>query len=374
VDTVKNQGLRKSVVSYSPPLITEKRVIAANSIDGIKAYDKKRGRLIWDFPIPLAGVSRPLTLDKGILYFGGRDGFFYSLDEETGTLRWKYYIGSELAGQALVHEGRLYFLTQDQKLYALDLKGQLVWIHSHQPVESDKMTIRVNKKPFAKEGLIYASFENTVLKALQTKDAKMISIWRVFSGESIIETLKKEEDCLLASVSSPQNYYLEFKSRVVRVPLLETYKYCVNLKNKKIQRMVLEAPYEIMKKSFAKNLALHQFHLKASDFKNIKAQKALLNSKKEEEKKQLTSKEKKTLEEIQLPLAYLFPPSFFKDYFIFGSTSYGKLQMGKIGESEFLMEYPFGKGLAAPVSVDPVDQSLYFLSVDAYLHKISYGR
>ena len=126
VDTVQSQSLRKSVSGYSSPILTDKRVIVGNFIDGVKAYDKKRGRLIWDFFIPSAGISKPLVLHKKTLYFGGRDGFFYSLDEETGSLKWKYYTGSELAGQALVDKDRLYFLTQDQKLYALDLEGNLI--------------------------------------------------------------------------------------------------------------------------------------------------------------------------------------------------------------------------------------------------------
>ena len=306
VDTVRDQGLRKSLIGYSSPLITDQRVIAGNFIDGVKAYDKKTGCLIWDFSIPSAGISKPLILYKGVLYFGGRDGFLYSLDEKTGSLKWKYFTGSELAGQALVEKDRLYFLTQDQKLYALDLEGNLIWIHSH-PAQRNHFNVRGNISPLIKEGLIYAIFQKGVVKALKVKDANLVWQSKAFKGDAA-SPAQITQKCLLVSI-------------------FESYQYCLNFKTG-----------EIISKS--KNKAGFQ-------------------------KLGQVSKQNK------LNSYYSFPAIALENYLIYGFSSYGKLQFLKIENGQLVNEYPFGRGLAGSISIDSKDQSLYFLSVDSYLHKIS---
>ena len=300
VDTVQNKGLRKSVSDYNSPLVTAERVIVGNFIDGVKAYDKKRGTLVWNFSIPSAGISKPLFLYKGILYFGGRDGFFYSLDEKTGSLKWKYYTGSELAGQAVVEKDRLYFLTQDQKLYVLDLEGNLIWIHSH-TAQSSHFNIRGNMRPVVKEGLIYSAFQKGVVKALKVKDAEIAWSSQLSSNSAIVSPLKLSQKCLL-------------------VPVFESYNYCLNPKSGKIIS------------------------------------------------KSESQRQNKLAQKIQ---AAFYPSVSFKNYLIYGFPSYGKLQILKKKTGELVKEYPFGKGLAGPISIDSTNQSLYFLSVSSYLHKIS---
>ena len=308
VDTIRDQGLRKSLIGYNSPLITDQRVIAGNFIDGVKAYDKKTGRLIWDFPIPSSGISKPLILYKGVLYFGGRDGFFYSLDEKTGSLKWKYFTGSELAGQALVEKDRLYFLTQDQKLYALDLEGNLIWIHSH-PAQSNHFNVKGNISPLIKKDIIYGIFQKGVVKALKVKDAGFVWQSKAFKGD-VVSPAQISQKCLLVSI-------------------FESYQYCLNFQTG-----------EIISKS--KNKA---------DFQKLGQ----------------ASKQNK------LNSYYFFPPAVLENYLIYGFSSYGKLQFLKIENGQLVKEYSFGRGLAGAISMDSKDQSLYFLSVDSYLHKISFS-
>lgn len=310
VDTVRDQGLRKSLIGFNSPLITEQRVIAGNFIDGVKAYDKKTGRLIWDFSIPSAGASKPLTLYKGVLYFGGRDGFFYSLDEKTGSLKWKYFTGSELAGQALVEKDRLYFLTQDQKLYVLDLEGNLIWIHSHS-AQSNHFNVRGNISPLIKEDLIYAVFQKGVVKALKVKDAGLVWQSKAFKGDAA-SPAQITQKCLLVSI-------------------FESYQYCLNFKTG-----------EIISKS--KNKAVFQ---------------------------KIGQKIGQVSKQNKLNSYDSFPAIALEDYLIYGFSSYGKLLFLKIENGQLVNEYPFGGGAAGSISVDSKDQSLYFLSVDSYLYKVS---
>ena len=65
------------------------------------------------------------------------------------------------------------------------------------------------------------------------------------------------------------------------------------------------------------------------------------------------------------------PPVVFKDYLVYGFPSNGKLIFANVKDGKTLTEYKFGRGLAAPVSVDQENNNIYFLSIDGYLHKIS---
>ena len=346
VDTVQEQGLRKNLAGYNSPLVTEERVIVGNFIDGVKAYDKKRGTLIWNFSIPSAGVSKPLVLHEGTLYFGGRDGFFYSLDEKTGTLKWKYYIGSELAGQALVKENRIYFLTQDQKLYALDLEGNLIWIHSHS-VLNHGFFMRGNMSPLVQGDLIYSPFQDGVMKALKVKDVSLVWLSRP-SSEPITLPLRLSQKCLFVS-------------------FFESYNYCLNPKNGKVlSKSELPSSFEFEDSShsylFYKG-ALFAYSKEKSDKKSFSTQTAF---------KSFSSKgDQKILWQKKLASSYPFPPVLFKKYLIYGFPSFGKLQILKNENGQLVKEHPFGKGLAGPISMDPIDKSLYFLSVSSYLYKIS---
>jgi len=298
VDTVQDQSLRKNLVSYNPPLLTDDWVIVGNLKDGVKAYDKKTARLIWDFLIPSAGVSQPLTLHKGSLYFGGRDGFFYSLNQATGKLQWKYYLGAELAGQSIVHKERLYFLTQDQKLYALDLKGNLIWIHSHF-FSSQSFDVKANKSPLIKEDLIYAFFQQGVVKALKWKDASL-----VWQNKSASDTLSQTRSVFNGA---------KFKGKC----LLVAHEFCFDLKTGKL---------------------LSEAKIKSSAKKNLAS-------------------------------PYFFPAFSSGDFLVYGFPHYGKLQIFKKNTEELLKEYTFGRGLAGPITAD--EKSLYFLTADSYLYKIS---
>ena len=357
VDTVQSKSLRKSFSDYNMPLITKDKVIVGNFVDGVKAYNKKKGKLIWDFSIPNAGVSKPLVADKESLYFGGRDGFFYSLNEETGQLKWKYYTGSELAVKPLVLKNRVYFLTQDQKLYALDLEGNLIWLHAHSS-QSQTLTLRGSSRLIVKNDIIYSAFQNGFVKALKVKDASLI--WsNQLSG--VAGLLKLNKACLLVS-------------------LFESYSSCLNPKNGKL--LSSSSGKLIHEVERANSLYLFDekqllAYVKTSSKDSSKSNKLAHSNNKDSHNKapyfykSADNQRFKLLWQKKLKSFYPLPALALEKYLVYGFSSYGKLQIVENKTGKLLSEYPFGKGLAGPLSFDPSDKSLYFLSSSSYLYKIS---
>ena len=320
VDTVKSGSLRLDLVNNSPPLVHDKFVAQGNAIDGVKAYDKKSGQQIWDFSIS-SGVSSPLALYKGNIYFGGADGFFYSLQLETGLLNWKYFSAGKNTGSALIYENAIYWLANNQKVYALSLEGSLLWIYSG-PSSSGNFLVKGSARPVAYKDTLYVGFQNGSLSALNRKTGQQK--WQVSFSKPIMEDLKINKECLL-------------------VPVLDSHLFCLNRFNGKIL-WKLQGGSAFQQKGDSDIYQFYKGQLYAFKNKKLKWKRKLMGG-------------------------YPFPPVFFKSYLVYGFSSKGELTALQSKNGKYVEKHHFGRGLAGPVTVE--GNNLYFLSVSAYLHKLS---
>lgn len=67
-----------------------------NEEDGygtVHAIDPKTGEQKWEFKMTDVTDAGVLTTASGLLFSGGREGYFFALDARTGSLLWKAYLG-----------------------------------------------------------------------------------------------------------------------------------------------------------------------------------------------------------------------------------------------------------------------------------------
>ncbi len=136
----------------SRPFVSENsRQVVAGTIDGVVySVARETGAYRWNF-IVKAPVLSPVvpgnTADGECFLFGADNGFFYSLDVQ-GNKIWEFRASGKIRTEALVHEGRVYFGSEDTTLYALDLKsGRLVF-----RFQADG---NIYGKPVVHEGRVY---------------------------------------------------------------------------------------------------------------------------------------------------------------------------------------------------------------------------
>jgi outer membrane protein assembly factor BamB/orotate phosphoribosyltransferase len=96
-------------------------------------------RVVWRFRSDNPGLfyvvpkSAPV-LDEGRVYFGSDNGFFWALNQEDGSIAWKYRVGFHPKRKAIfstpaIHDGCVYFGSYDGNVYALDANtGKRKWI------------------------------------------------------------------------------------------------------------------------------------------------------------------------------------------------------------------------------------------------------
>lgn len=157
-----NLGFRK--INRMKPLLFKNSVIQANGIDGIGAYKKENGQLIWKLNIE-NGAEPSATLINDRLFIGASDGQFYAIDANTGKVLWTFPTRIETLSEPLLHEGVLYIMTGNNTLYALDASnGKQLWLYSRQ--DSSSLSIRGGSKPAFKQGTVYAGFSDGAVVAL----------------------------------------------------------------------------------------------------------------------------------------------------------------------------------------------------------------
>jgi len=135
------------------PVAVGKQLFAASENGNLYAIDLESRRLQWLFHAR-GGIASTPAVEDGMLYFLGRDGRLQALDVATGKPLWSFRTQGEaqfsapgLYGQPqeqelppdpwdlylsspLVHGGKVYFGSSDERVYALDARsGKLLWAY-----------------------------------------------------------------------------------------------------------------------------------------------------------------------------------------------------------------------------------------------------
>lgn len=322
VDTVY-KTLKPSWFHNSPPLLFKKWVIQGNSMNGVQAFTQDQGRRVWKFSIQ-GGVTSPIVSFKQHIYFGGGDGFFYSLHAETGRLNWKFFTGSENTGAPLVHDGKVYWTTANQKMYALTLQGHLAWIYAGPSLSRD-LTIRGRPRPVVFKNNIYVGFYDGSVVALHKRTGRLKWKKALFPQNPILSDLYLEGRCLFVSV-------------------FQSHLFCLN-------------PYNGRQVWKTKG---HAFFSKYDSlFYKVTDQKIQALDK--------VSRKEVWSQKISSPVLF---PSFHKKYLVYGSLSDSKLYFLDRNTGNSVKTFSFGKGLSSSITVDDRQGDLYFLSVQGRLHKL----
>ena len=151
----------------TPVLDSAQTRLYVGTRDG-KVRCRFRGKTAWIFQTSGAVLASP-AIDGETLYVAGGDGVVYALNRFTGALRWRADIHEELTTPPTASEGRLFVMSSEQSVTALDLKdGKRVW-KFHRDVPGG-FTIRGDAQPKIAHGVLFGGFADGVVAALQPEN------------------------------------------------------------------------------------------------------------------------------------------------------------------------------------------------------------
>ena len=102
---------------FSPPAITEKRVIFGGRDKQLHCLDRDTGLALWTFPTRRKIDSAPVVCDDKVV-FGSGDGRLYIVRLEDGEELWSYDIGQSIFSSPAVVDGKIFVGANDGGLYA----------------------------------------------------------------------------------------------------------------------------------------------------------------------------------------------------------------------------------------------------------------
>lgn len=145
------------------PLVSEKsRQVVAGTIDGfLYSVDRQSGTYKWSFVVNSPVLSPVVACETGgeeFLFFGADSGFFYSLNSE-GKKIWEFRTNGKIRTEALIHEGRVYFGSEDNTFYSLDIK-------SGKQIFSFRIDGNIYGKPLIHDGRVYFGSTDGFIHAL----------------------------------------------------------------------------------------------------------------------------------------------------------------------------------------------------------------
>lgn len=113
----------------SSPIVAGKTLYIGGRDGFVYALDAESGWVLWKFRMGRGTLATPV-FHQGFLYIGAADGVLYRLNAQRGREVWRFQTKHQIAGSVCIVGDRLYFGATDHHLYCLDVKtGFLLWAY-----------------------------------------------------------------------------------------------------------------------------------------------------------------------------------------------------------------------------------------------------
>jgi len=308
------------------PILTDNTVIAANSIDGLVAYDRNTAHTKWRMPI-VDGAEAGAKLADDVLYFGAGDGQFYAVQPDSGKVLWSYPLKAEGIARPLIQGGTVYVLGGNNVAHALNAKtGKLVWTYNRR--EASNISVRGGSQPALAGEVLLVGFSDGSLVALNKTSGSIV--WEVNLNRN-----KRFRDVDATPVVDGDAIYVSSYDGAL---------YSVSRIDGKVNWMVDEGGYEEVLVSG------NTLFFSSSGGKTMALDKG----------------SGKVLWSRDNPRGIATAPSLYKGVVMVGEME-GALRFLDARTGDFLAEFAPGRGVTSRVTVDSNNGELYFMSTDANL-------
>ncbi len=152
------------------PVVADGRAYAMDSEHNVTAIDIEGGRRLWRVDLTPrseddGAIGGGIAYDRGRLYATTAYGDVYSLDPATGKTVWQQKVGVPIKASPTIEANRLFVLTQDNQIKALDGDtGRELWSFAGIP---EIATLIGAPSPAAEGSLVVVPFSSGELFALR---------------------------------------------------------------------------------------------------------------------------------------------------------------------------------------------------------------
>lgn len=156
---------------FSNPVLADNTLIFGNQTVGLVALYPGMVRTRWVLPIH-GGVVSELQVERGAVFFGGGDGFLYSVNIENGRVNWRYDLRNAQISRPTLDNGKIYVTTSDDTVYAFE-SGTGKWLWHYRRRTAPLATIHGASAPLVDGGEVLAGLSDGFLVSLAIGDGQL---------------------------------------------------------------------------------------------------------------------------------------------------------------------------------------------------------
>ena len=162
------------------PLVDQGKVFTLDAAGNVSAFSTSSGAKVWsadltpDSESSREGFGGGLALDGGMLYATTGYGTVVAITPSSGAIQWTKSLGEPIRNSPTAAGGKIYFVSTDNNLYALNAStGQQAWKSRGLPQSA---TLLSNASPAVSGGIVVAPFPAGDIIAYQAGSGK--PAWR----------------------------------------------------------------------------------------------------------------------------------------------------------------------------------------------------
>jgi len=159
------------------PVVADGRVFAIDSASVVSAYDVADGNRLWKTELTPdeedeGHVPGGLAYEKGRIFVTTGFAQVIALDAGTGAEIWRQPVSSPMRAAPTVRDGRVFALTVDNKLFAINAEnGQGLWTHSG---AAETASLLGGASPAVEGGVVVVPFTSGDLAALRVESGRLL--------------------------------------------------------------------------------------------------------------------------------------------------------------------------------------------------------
>jgi outer membrane protein assembly factor BamB/predicted phosphodiesterase len=194
---------------YSSPAIAENIVVLGSGDGSIYALQLNTGKQLWKLATKASVLGTPV-IDKGIVYIGGSDNNFRAIELKTGKQVWAFAdVEGTIVGKPLLYQGKVIFGSWGRHLYTLNQNnGSLLWKWNNG--SANRMFSPAMCTPVAHNGIVYFAAPDRVLTALDVNTGA--TLWRNKEA-GVRESVGLSEDGTLVLGKTMNNEVVAYKTQ-----------------------------------------------------------------------------------------------------------------------------------------------------------------
>lgn len=182
-DTVTADGERGA--EHSNAVWFENTLVYGVAEKGLVSLYVGNHEIRWELPI-LHGVQSQILLDRSTVYFGGGDGYVYSVNAETGRVNWRYSLHNPIISKPAIKSGRLFITASDDSVYAFDA-GTGKWLWHYRRRAAQNATILGASQPLIDGNEVIAGLSDGYIVSLGVDDGTLKWEKKVHDGRKFTD-------------------------------------------------------------------------------------------------------------------------------------------------------------------------------------------